>query len=441
MTRVLVVTNSFPPRGKWGTEFYTKELVSGLAARGHELAVMHPERSGSRPRYSQEQDEVDGIPIHLIHNAGDPKKSFEDSYINTEVERIFVDLIKRTEPDVVHFTYLLWGLSSRLPIIASELGYATVVTLTDYGLLCHRGQMFDHRLEHCHGPHPARVCARCVREPSIYDGTPSEVVGRRVAVRAAAALGGLGRVVTTRGMERREVAMRASLSAARRVIAPSRVLAENFLSYGVPRERMVELVYSFAEEPWRSARSRPQEEQHVFAYIGQFMPHKGLEPLLEAVALMQGRLPESVSPWELRLYGGSAGGRNRSFGPRLLGRDHGPRVTVREAFEPKDAPAVLAEVSTLVVPSLWDENAPLVVLQGRAAGIPVVGSDVPGISEIVDPELHGVLVPPGDAAALADALRGELLAGRRRTSAPGLPLGLSEHLDRIEEIHQAVLAE
>jgi glycosyltransferase involved in cell wall biosynthesis len=83
---------------------------------------------------------------------------------------------------------------------------------------------------------------------------------------------------------------------------------------------------------------------------------------------------------------------------------------------------------------LCDENPPLPVLQARAAGVPVVASDVPGIAEVLGP-LHGRLCAPGDARALADALRAELLAGRRRTASPGLPLALDEHLARIEEIH------
>ncbi len=49
--KILVVSNGFPPRGKWGTEFYTKELVIGLVGRGHDVSVLHPDRSGSESRY------------------------------------------------------------------------------------------------------------------------------------------------------------------------------------------------------------------------------------------------------------------------------------------------------------------------------------------------------------------------------------------------------
>jgi glycosyltransferase involved in cell wall biosynthesis len=57
----------------------------------------------------------------------------------------------------------------------------------------------------------------------------------------------------------------------------------------------------------------------------------------------------------------------------------------------------------LVLPSLW-ENAPLAAIEALACGLPVVGSRVGGIPEIVG-ERAGLLVPPGDPDALAAAIR------------------------------------
>jgi len=434
--KILVVSNGFPPRGKWGTEFYTRELVRGLVARGHEAAVMHPERSGGRPRGEVELVDADGIPVHLLHNPGDPSRAFATSYADPIAERAFERVLADVRPDVVHFTYLLWGLSVRFVEIAAAAGVPGIVTLTDYGLACHRGQMFDHRLRACDGPHPPSVCARCIRTPSRWDGGGFARTAKRVAAGAAAAAGGFGRVVVTRDLERREAACRAALDAAHVLIAPTEVLAGRFAAFGADPARITRLCYAFDETPWRAARPAPTGANHVFAYLGQLAPHKGVETLLEAVRRMERRLPESVEPWELRVFGAPPGGRNRRFGPAVLARDHGPRVRFLKPFEPEDAPAVLGEIATVVVPSEWDENAPLTVLQARAAGVPVVGSDVGGIAEIVGPE-HGRLFAKGDAGALADALRTELLARRRRTEAPGLPLTLDEHLAAVERLYRA----
>jgi glycosyltransferase involved in cell wall biosynthesis len=131
------------------------------------------------------------------------------------------------------------------------------------------------------------------------------------------------------------------------------------------------------------------------------------------------------------LYGEPAGGRHRLFAAEVLARCAEPRVVVRGPFPSAEAPAVLAGLSAVVVPSEWDENAPLTCLQARAAGVPIVASDVRGIAEVVEHGVHGLLVPPGDPGALADALREVVLRRVARTGRADLPIGLDEHLDRV----------
>jgi phosphatidylinositol alpha-mannosyltransferase len=68
---------------------------------------------------------------------------------------------------------------------------------------------------------------------------------------------------------------------------------------------------------------------------------------------------------------------------------------------------LLARADVLVAPSLGGESFGLVLLEGMAAGLPVVASDIPGYREVLPPDA-GRLVPPGDAGALASVL-GQLL--------------------------------
>ena len=125
----------------------------------------------------------------------------------------------------------------------------------------------------------------------------------------------------------------------------------------------------------------------------------------------------------------------------MLGGDLGPRLKVEEPFEPEEAPRILAGLDAVVVPSEWDENAPLTVLQARAAGVPVIGSDMEGISEVIEAPRFGLTYPMGDAGALADCMREVILGNLGRLLDPGLPVGLVEHLDRIQELHTGLLAE
>ena len=64
-----------------------------------------------------------------------------------------------------------------------------------------------------------------------------------------------------------------------------------------------------------------------------------------------------------------------------------------------------ARIHALVVPSVWEEPAGLVLVEGALAGVPLVASRVGGIPEIVRDPDEALLVPPGDPAALAAALR------------------------------------
>jgi glycosyltransferase involved in cell wall biosynthesis len=66
-----------------------------------------------------------------------------------------------------------------------------------------------------------------------------------------------------------------------------------------------------------------------------------------------------------------------------------------------DLPAALSAMDIFAQPSVQQEGLPTAILEAQAAGLPVIASDIGGVSESVH---GGLLVPPGDATALADAL-------------------------------------
>ena len=82
------------------------------------------------------------------------------------------------------------------------------------------------------------------------------------------------------------------------------------------------------------------------------------------------------------------------------------RLRVRATFLPPrpDVERLYAALDLLVLPSRW-EGLPLVLLEAGVAGIPVIATDVPGTREVITHEATGLLVPPGDPAALAAAIR------------------------------------
>jgi len=428
--KVLLVVNGFPPRGRFGTEFYAGELARGLVARGHEVeALCRADTVGDAPPSGAVEtiDGAHGVPLHLVHAPAAPGRALVHAWRDASVERAFADLLDAGAFDAVHFLQLAWGLSFELPALARARGVRTVLTVTDYGLVCHRGQMFDHTGARCGGPHPASVCARCLRRPAFG---LEHGAARTGLADLFAALGGPFGVVTAGDVRAREAAAARALAHVDQVLAPSTPLVRVFEGRGAPVEP---LVYAFDEAPYANARPERDPARLRLAFLGQLAPHKGAEVLLDGFARARRALADTGVAAELALVGSAPSGRYAAWADRLVaGLPEGARV--EPPFEPGEAPRVLAGVDAVVVPSLWDENAPLVCLEARAAGTRLVASRVPGIVDLVTEGVHGHLFAPGDPEDLARAL--VAAAGATEPAPRGLPLALDAHLERIEAAYR-----
>ena len=137
-----------------------------------------------------------------------------------------------------------------------------------------------------------------------------------------------------------------------------------------------------------------------------FRPRKGLEVLLKTFAT----LCTDDLPVTLRVVGGFETPEYEEFSKQLaknLGIEN--RITWTGFRE--DINAELAEMDIFVLPSLFGEGMPMVVLEAMAMGVPVVASAVEGIPEVLEHNRSGMLVPPGDERALSGAIA-DLIQGR-----------------------------
>jgi glycosyltransferase involved in cell wall biosynthesis len=130
-----------------------------------------------------------------------------------------------------------------------------------------------------------------------------------------------------------------------------------------------------------------------------FRPRKGIEALLEALAQVRRRGADvrlrAIGPFETPAYEAEV--------HALVGR-----LGLEEAIDwtgfVTDVVAELERIDALVLPSLFGEGLPMVVLEAMAAGVPVVATNVEGVPEAVRDGVDGLLVPPADPAALAAAI-------------------------------------
>jgi glycosyltransferase involved in cell wall biosynthesis len=130
----------------------------------------------------------------------------------------------------------------------------------------------------------------------------------------------------------------------------------------------------------------------VVLAAGRLAPQKGFGTLLAAAASWQGRDPRPV----LALAGAGP------LDQRLRAEADARGLRMRFLGQRGDVPALLAAADVVVVPSRW-EGQPLIVQEALRAGRPLVASRTGGIPGLTG-EDAAVLVPPGDAAALAAAV-------------------------------------
>jgi glycosyltransferase involved in cell wall biosynthesis len=137
-----------------------------------------------------------------------------------------------------------------------------------------------------------------------------------------------------------------------------------------------------------------------------FRPRKGIEVLLGALADLRQRGREvrlrAIGPFETPAYESEV----RSLVDAL-----GLSNVVDWTGFVTDIGAELAKIDVLVLPSLFGEGLPMVVLEAMAAGVPVVASNVEGVPEAIRDRQDGLLVEPGIPQPLAEAID-ELLTGR-----------------------------
>ena len=179
-------------------------------------------------------------------------------------------------------------------------------------------------------------------------------------------------------------------------------------------------------------------ETPLVSTVGRLTEQKGLLYLLEAMAMVRQRRPEA----RLLVVGDAQDGRDEYKQELLQARS---RLELQESViftgVREDVPAVMQAIDLFVMASLW-EGFGLVFLEAMAAAKPIVATRVSAVPEVVEEGVTGLLVPPRDPKALAEAML-SLLADRELARSMGRAglLRLQERfteermVDEIEELY------
>lgn len=396
--RVLFVSANFRSDTVGGAQKSIELLAAGLRERGHATHVAKLSKDGTTRTWQH-----DGAIVHEFGrtNAYWPfdnrprspmhKVAFHALDLwNPLVARQLAALCRELRPDIVH-TNVLAGISVSAWSAAVRCGVPVVHTLRDYYLLCVNSGM-QRAGQPCVG-----VCGSCRLAKS----------GARWATGQCAAVVGNSDYILRRHLDAGYFA-------------------------GTGRQRVI---FTGAELPGAEVvpRQRPLVDDVLWlGFLGRLSPSKGIEPLIEAVNGLAGRV---------RLLVGGDGA------PDYVAALHRRADPALVEFAGRTTPAAFyPRIDLLCVPSLWPEPLSRTIMEAYTYGLPVLASPAGGSPEVViDGETGFVLDfrTPGALGAVLDRLAGapdeytRLAAGAR---AMGDSLGIGNTVAAYERLYLDLVA-
>lgn len=320
-----------------------------------------------------------------------------------------LETIDRFAPEVVHIHNAYPSLGPSVILAAHERGIPIVMTVHNLRLRCPNGFMFTQ----------GSLCRRC--ESGMYANAIFHACfpTRKQASAYAGAL----------WIHRFVMRLEHRVS---RFIAPSDFMRKRLLDWRIAPER-VETIRHFTHGI-RTSMVGPVGTYGMF--VGRLSMEKGVDVLLRA-------LRRAGDP-PFRIVG------DGPARPALERRAHelSLRNTTFMGWLARDALAELVKGARyLAVPSVWEENAPLVALEALAAGCPLIVSDIGGLPELVE-DGAGVVARHGDPADLADKihllLRNDdacVRASQQATTLARRWLTPEQHLRRLESLYADLIGD
>ena len=360
MARILTVTNWYPPHHRGGYELNCADVMTRLAARGHDVEVLC-----SNERLPDAPDEPEPLPVRRVlkmywRDEAPWKPSLPGQLRIERANQAALDAaIDELRPDVVSAWHMA-AISLNLLTATVRRGIPIVYAICDswptYTLV------FDPWSKRFNRSRLSRTAAHVVER---FAGVPAVLPD----------LGAVGHAGFVSAFTRDDVQRNSPWNFPDSEIIPSGIDREILHRDEVP-----------ADESWKWR----------LAYFGRFDPRKGTDCLIRALPL----LPHQAS---LAMYGRGGEGERRRL--QQLAGDLGVegRVTFG-SLDRDELGAAYRSADAVVFPSEWPEPFGLVPLEAMECGTPVVATGVGGSADFLEDGVNCVLFEPGDHQDLAQAL-------------------------------------
>ncbi len=283
-----------------------------------------------------------------------------------EAKRQIRRLINDFKPDIAHAHNIYHHLSTSILPELRRHNIPVVMTLHDLKLACPAYTMISDN----------QICEQC--KSGLYH------VAKNRCMKGSLLLSGL--ILMEAYFNRYFNRYEDNVS---RYVVPSQFYIDKFVEWGFARERFVHIPNFVEPEPGQQANGGVSDGANYFVYAGRLSHEKGLLTLINAAA-EQGYplVVAGTGPLEAMLKA-------------RVEQLNAKNIEFVGYLDRHKLAKLVADCRAVIVPSEWYENCPMSVIEAFLAGKPVIGSDVGGISEMVDHEVDGFKFEMGNVESLA----------------------------------------
>jgi glycosyltransferase involved in cell wall biosynthesis len=339
--RILFINVLYKPYIGGGTEITLKNLVEGIQNLGHEVKVL------TFLDRNDKEEVIDGILVYrakipnLYLPYGKKRPSFLkrrlwhilDIY-NPLAKKIVLKQIREYKPDLVNI-HNIYGWSCSIWDAVEEANIPAIQVLHDLYLLCPTNMFKNNTV--CQ-----KQCLTCKLMRLPY---------------------------------------RLKSNKLKAVVGVSNFILNHYLNYGYFQDVPIKKVIYNARKLNTNINKKIDPDYISFGFIGSLLPNKGIEILLKAF--------HKIKKPNYRLF--IAGSGKEDYEEYLKSKYKDASTIFMGKVNPED---FFEKVDVTIVPSIWYENFPGVIVESLAFGIPVIGSNIGGIPEIISEDINGMLFDP-----------------------------------------------
>lgn len=448
--RILLTVHQFLPEYFAGTEILTFKVAKELQKRGHEVNVFtgYPVQIEIPESDRFDNYTYEGIKIHRFYHSNTPmggqENIIEAEYNNVFFSKYFRNYLQVFKPDVVHIFHLS-KLSASVIDVCNSLKIPRIMTVTDFWLICPTSQLRLPDTGLCKGPDTNSLnCLRHVVEiyqpkkiSRIIRYLPDWVLLLFIWMSDRKLLPKFWFSNYVLALVQRKSFLKARIDKLNKVLVPTKLMQEILLNNGVDSRLMLRQSYGLDLENIKPSNNKGDKDTICIGFIGTLYEHKGVHLLIEAIKT----LPDIKL--ELKIYG------DLKTAPHYVDKlytliDNDQRIKFCGTFPNHEIGNIFLGIDVLVVPSIWYENAPLVIYSAQMAQCPVIATNLGGMSEIIKHEINGLLFEKGNISELASCIRrlseDRLLLKSLSVNAVR-PKSIQEYANELEYIYECVVSE